>query len=123
MDKEVKSPQPRLFYSSFCDLGDHVNPFKHRLLRDTTIIVFITLVILILSGIVGVAIVLLIRSSGYDYVVSSFGEFLHAPFHETWRRIKNRPISRTYKFYPSPAAFVSTNSHELIIDIIDKFLS
>ena len=31
MDKEVKSPQPRLFYSSFCDLGDHVNPFKHRL--------------------------------------------------------------------------------------------
>ena len=54
-------------------LSSH-NKFKHRLLRDTTAIVVVTLVILILSGLVGVAIVLLIRSSGYDYAVSSFGK-------------------------------------------------
>jgi solute carrier family 6 (neurotransmitter transporter) len=62
--------------ASIMQLSSH-NSFKHRLLRDTTIIVVVTLVVLILSGLVGVAIVMLIRSSGYDYTVSSFGKFMH----------------------------------------------
>jgi hypothetical protein len=41
-------------------LSSH-NAFKHRLLRDTTIIVVVTIVTLLLAGVVGVAIVMLIR--------------------------------------------------------------
>ena len=62
-------------------LASH-NRFKHPLARDVTIVSIITLVVLVLSGIVGISTVSLVKSSGYNYVSSSFEtidsyEFLH----------------------------------------------
>lgn len=57
--------------ATLSQLASH-NKFGSKLLRDTTIIVVTTLTVLILSGITGVAIVNLIRQSGYEYTVSSF---------------------------------------------------
>ncbi len=55
-------------------LSSH-NKFRHKLVRDTTIMSLVTLVILVLAGLVGVAVVNLVNKSGYTYTVSSFGEY------------------------------------------------
>ena len=54
-------------------LASH-NKFKHKLFRDSTIVVLVTVLVLVLSGISGIAIKNLINHSGYQIVASSFGE-------------------------------------------------
>ena len=54
-------------------LASH-NKFRHKLIRDSTIIVIVTLAILILSGLLGVAMVQMINHRGYEYKVSAFGK-------------------------------------------------
>ncbi len=48
--------------------------FTHNLVRDTTLVSAVTLVTLVLSGLLGVALVQMVANSGYQYTVSSFGE-------------------------------------------------
>ena len=52
-------------------LSSH-NRFRHRVIRDTTAVVVVTLVVLVLAGFLGVAIRQSI-SPRYEYTVSSFG--------------------------------------------------
>ena len=63
------------FGGSLLQLASH-NKFKRNLRRDTTIIILVTLLFLVVSGILGVAIHKLLETSGqYTYIPSSFGEF------------------------------------------------
>lgn len=62
-------------------LASH-NKFKHKLFRDTTIIVIVTFAVLILSGICGITMVNIVSHSGYNYVASSFGK---RPFFPTYK--------------------------------------
>ena len=54
-------------------LASH-NKFKHKLYRDSSIIVLVTFGVLILSGICGIAIVDILNQYGYVYEGSSFGK-------------------------------------------------
>ncbi len=57
--------------SVLVQLSSH-NRFRHRVIRDTTLVVVVTLVVLVLSGLLGVAITHML-SPRYEYSVSSFG--------------------------------------------------
>ena len=59
--------------ATMSQLASH-NKFKHRLFRDTTIVIIVTFTVLILSGICGITMVNIISHSGYQYVGSSFGK-------------------------------------------------
>ncbi len=48
--------------------------FTHNLVRDTSILSVVTLSVLVLSGLLGVAVQHMVNSSGYKYVPSSFGK-------------------------------------------------
>ena len=61
--------------SVMTQLASH-NHFRHKLIRDSTLIVIITLAVMILSGLLGVAIVQMINHRGYEYKVSSFGKLM-----------------------------------------------
>lgn len=52
-------------------LASH-NRFHHNLARDTTIVSIITVSLLVLSGMTGVALQQTLSNSGYKYAVSSF---------------------------------------------------
>ena len=55
-------------------LASH-NKFRHKLFRDSSIIIIVTFAVLILSGICGIAIVDILRNQhGYQYEASSFGK-------------------------------------------------
>ena len=60
-----------LLGATMLQMASH-NKFKQPLVRDSLMIVVITLGILILSGIIGVSTVSLIKSFGYEYSASSF---------------------------------------------------
>lgn len=67
--------------ATMSQLASH-NKFKHKLFRDTTIIVIVTFAVLILSGICGITMVNIVSHSGYNYVASSFGK---RPFFPTYK--------------------------------------
>ena len=55
-------------------LASH-NKFRHKLFRDSSIIIIVTFAVLILSGICGIAIVDILKNQhGYQYEASSFGK-------------------------------------------------
>ncbi len=54
-------------------LSSH-NKFSHNLFRDCSLVGILTLVVMVFSGILGVALVHVINQAGYHYAVSSFGE-------------------------------------------------
>ena len=53
-------------------LASH-NRWRHRVIRDTTLVVVVPLAVLVLSGLLGVAITHMLNPR-YQYTVSSFGE-------------------------------------------------
>jgi hypothetical protein len=61
--------------SVFTQLASH-NRFRHNLVRDTSLVAVVTLAVLVLAGLTGVALVKVINSAGYSYGVSSFGELI-----------------------------------------------
>lgn len=71
--------------ATLSQLASH-NKFKHKLFRDTTIVILVTFLVLILSGICGITMVNIISHSGYQYQASSFEtsesyEFLTKKYH------------------------------------------
>ena len=61
------------FGAILIQLSSH-NRFRHRVIRDTTVVVIVTLVVLVLSGLLGVAITHMLNPR-YEYTASSFGNF------------------------------------------------
>ena len=81
--------------ATMSQLASH-NQFKHKLFRDTSIIVFVTFAVLILSGICGIAMVNIISNYGYQYVASSFETS------DSYSFLARKPCSdlnRLYKVY------------------------
>lgn len=97
------------FGGSLLQLASH-NKFKHNLRRDTTIIILVTLLFLVVSGILGVAIHKLLETSGqYTYIPSSFETYESYQFLTNLEyRMKNsnvfNPASSALKS-PKPAEF------------------
>ena len=58
------------------------NRWRHRVIRDTTLVVVLTLAVLVLSGLLGVAITHMLNPR-YQYTVSSFGECTQYGFMRT----------------------------------------
>lgn len=81
-------------------LGSH-NKFRHQLIRDTTLIVIVTLGVLMLAGSLGVALGHIISHSGYKYGVSSFETY------HTYGFLKKMPSrhARLLNNLPTPAAY------------------
>uniref|UniRef100_A0A0K2TZK3 Uncharacterized protein n=1 Tax=Lepeophtheirus salmonis TaxID=72036 RepID=A0A0K2TZK3_LEPSM len=95
-----------LLGASILQLSSH-NKFKHRLARDTTIISIITLIVLVISGLMGVAAVKVIIGSGYDYQVSSYETS------KSYEFLSFRSSNDILKYVVMPTAYDNTKSEHI----------
>lgn len=96
------------FGGSLLQLASH-NKFKRNLRRDTTIIILVTLLFLVVSGILGVAIHKLLETSGqYTYIPSSFETY------ESYQFLTNLEYRMTGSnvFNPASSALKSSKPAE-----------
>lgn len=69
-----KSLTPEIHRTIFLQIAAH-NKHKHLLQRDTSLVVVLTLVVLLLAAFLANTCVQILRHYGYTYTTSSFGAY------------------------------------------------